>query len=88
MGGGRESNCSMLEAVEICETITGSKLNASYVDQNRNGDHIWWISDTRRFRSHYPDWEPTYTIRTILEEIALELDRRLTKSDNSAAMSS
>ncbi len=45
IGGGRFSNCSMLEAIGVCETITGNKLNYTYVDENRRGDHIWWISD-------------------------------------------
>jgi CDP-paratose 2-epimerase len=57
-------------------------MNTVYLDQNRNGDHIWWISDTRRFRSHYPDWQPLHSIRSILEEIALELDRRLVKTES------
>jgi CDP-paratose 2-epimerase len=82
IGGGREVNCSMLEAIDLCETISGSRMNTVYLDQNRNGDHIWWISDTRRFRSHYPDWQPLHSIRSILEEIALELDRRLVKTES------
>ena len=50
MGGGRDCNCSMLEAIEICQAITGRRLDWSYSEDNRAGDHIWWISDTRRFR--------------------------------------
>jgi len=52
----------MLEA--ICEELTGRSMNWSYVDNNRGGDHIWWISDLRRFQSHYPEWKITYDIRT------------------------
>ena len=69
IGGSRHSNCSMLEAIEMCEAIVGKKLNHTYVDEARIGDHIWWISDVRRFQSHYPQWRYQYDIRRILEEI-------------------
>ena len=59
----------MLEAIQDCEAITGKKLNWSYVETNRIGDHIWWISDVGKFKSHYPDWELTYTVKDILKEI-------------------
>jgi CDP-paratose 2-epimerase len=76
IGGSRFSNCSMLEAIELCESISGKKLNWSYVESNRNGDHIWWISDIRKFESHYQKWRLTYTIPDILEEIYTQnLDR-------------
>jgi CDP-paratose 2-epimerase len=68
-GGGRFSNCSMLEAIVICEELTGRKMNWSYSETNRIGDHIWWISDTRKFRAHYPDWTCRYGIRDIMSEI-------------------
>ncbi len=69
MGGGRHCNCSMLEAIETCEQISGSKLDWSYSEENRAGDHIWWISDTRRFETQYPEWALTRNIPQILEEI-------------------
>ncbi len=69
MGGGRHSNCSMLEAIEICQEITGRELNWSYTEQNRIGDHIWWISDIGKFQSHYPEWKLTFTVKEILTEI-------------------
>jgi CDP-paratose 2-epimerase len=69
MGGSRHSNCSMLEAIELCEEISGRKLNWSYVEDNRIGDHIWWISDVRKFQSHYPGWRYRYDLRGILTEI-------------------
>lgn len=68
-GGGRHSNCSMLEAIQICEEITGNKMNYTYSETNRIGDHIWWISDNGRFESHYPNWKMKYNVRQILEEI-------------------
>jgi CDP-paratose 2-epimerase len=69
MGGSRHSNCSMLEAIELCGEISGRKLNWTYVEDNRIGDHIWWISDVRKFQSHYPGWNYRYNLRGILEEI-------------------
>jgi len=69
IGGGRFSNCSMLEAISICEEISGKTLNAKYVDENRRGDHIWWISDISRFQEHYPDWKLQYNVPQILREI-------------------
>ncbi len=69
MGGGRFSNCSMLEAIQICEEIAGRELNWSYTETNRIGDHIWYISDLAKFMGHYPTWKIQYDIRTILTEI-------------------
>ena len=71
IGGGRFSNCSMKEAITICETITGNKANTVYVDDNRIGDHIWWISNLEKFMSHYPDWKITKNVEDILGEIYL-----------------
>ncbi|HAM37847.1 MAG: NAD-dependent epimerase [Elusimicrobia bacterium RIFOXYD2_FULL_34_15] len=68
-GGGRHSNCSMIEAIKMCEEITGKKMNWSYNETNRIGDHIWWISDVRKFKSHYPDWNYIFNIKEILVEI-------------------
>lgn len=69
IGGSRFSNCSMLEAIQYCEDIAEKKLNWNYVESNRIGDHIWWISDISKFQKHYPNWQLTYTIKNILEEI-------------------
>jgi CDP-paratose 2-epimerase len=77
IGGGRRSNCSMLEAIEIAERIAGTKLRTSYVDANRVGDHVWWISDLRRFQGHYPGWSLRYEIEPIMREIYEALRRRL-----------
>jgi CDP-paratose 2-epimerase len=78
IGGGRHSNCSVLEAVELCEEITGRRLDWSYVDQARMGDHIWWIGDNGRFAEHYPGWELQYDVRAILEEMYDLNERRWT----------
>jgi CDP-paratose 2-epimerase len=69
IGGGRHSNCSMLEAIDLCEEISGRKLTWSYEETNRIGDHIWWISDVRKFQKHYPHWKFRYSLREILDEI-------------------
>jgi CDP-paratose 2-epimerase len=69
IGGSRFSNCSMLEAIAICEELTGQPLNCRYSETNRTGDHIWWISDVRKFQSHYPEWKLEYGIGEICREI-------------------
>ncbi|MGA1845087.1 MAG: NAD-dependent epimerase/dehydratase family protein [bacterium] len=76
-GGSRHSCCSMLEAIDICERITGKKLGWSYIDKNRIGDHIWWISDVSKFKSHYPDWEFRYGLEDILQEIFEGITERI-----------
>ncbi len=68
-GGGRFSNCSMQEAIHMCEEIVGQKMNFIYSDENRIGDHIWYISDTSRFQEDYPSWKQEYGIEEILHEI-------------------
>ncbi len=69
VGGGRRSNCSMMEAIRMSEEIAGRELSWTYSDDNRSGDHIWWISDMRRFMTDYPDWTPRYDLTAILREI-------------------
>ncbi len=69
MGGGRFSNCSMLEAIALCKEITGNVLNHTYVEQGRRGDHIWWISDISRFKADYPDWSVQFGVKEILQQI-------------------
>lgn len=69
MGGGRFSNCSMVEAIELCESIAGRKLNWTYTDANRVGDHIWYISDLRKFESHFPEWKQRYNLPDLLRDI-------------------
>lgn len=69
MGGGRHSHCSVLEAIALCEEISGNKLEWAYADENRVGDHIWWVSDVSRFRKDYPEWSFTYDLKRILTDI-------------------
>jgi len=69
IGGGREVNCSMLEAIELAEEIAARELEWTYLDENRIGDHMWWIGDLTAFRRDYPDWELRYDVEGILREI-------------------
>lgn len=69
IGGSRYSNCSMLEAIDLVAEISGRELQYSLLDQARAGDHIWWISDVRKFRNDYPSWEYKYDIRMIINDI-------------------
>jgi CDP-paratose 2-epimerase len=68
-GGSRHSHCSMLEAIALCEEISGRKLTWKYTETNRIGDHIWYVSDVSKFRFHYPNWSYRYDLRGILEAI-------------------
>jgi CDP-paratose 2-epimerase len=69
MGGGRHSNCSMLEAIELCERIAGRPLDWELSDQARKGDHRWWVSDIAPFQRDYPGWKLRYDVEAILREI-------------------
>jgi CDP-paratose 2-epimerase len=69
IGGGRNANCSMLEAIASCERIAGATLDWALADVPRIGDHRWWISDLDEFTRDYPDWRPVYGIEETLREI-------------------
>lgn len=75
-GGSRFSHCSMLEAIDLCGEIVGKPMNWSLSDQNRIGDHIWWVSDVRKFQSHYPNWQFQYGLQDILVQIYEALSQR------------
>jgi CDP-paratose 2-epimerase len=85
-GGGRHSNCSMQEAITLCEQMTGKKMNVIYDDNNRIGDHIWYISDTRKFQKHYPGWSYTYDLPRILRQIVESMTARVGESRGQVAM--
>lgn len=69
LGGGRESNCSMREAIAACERIAGRELDWTLSDKARAGDHRWWISDLSDFKRDYPGWALRYDLETTLQEI-------------------
>lgn len=73
VGGGRYCSCSVVEAIDICERITGNKMNWTYDENHRNGDHIWWISNVSKFKAHYPNWDYTLDLQSILKQIHFEI---------------
>ena len=76
IGGSRFSNCSILEAIAICEKITENKMNYKYSNDNRIGDHIWYISDVSKFQNDYPNWKYTKNIKNILSDIFIGIKGR------------
>jgi CDP-paratose 2-epimerase len=60
----------------MCEQVSGNKMNYSYTEDNRIGDHIWWISDTTKFKTDYPEWSQQYNLHDILTEIYAALTER------------
>lgn len=69
MGGSRHSNCSVLEAIELAQEAAGERLSYSISDTAREGDHIWWVSDVRRFQRDYPEWRYEYDLETMINEM-------------------
>lgn len=76
-GGSRFSNCSILEAVSLCESLTGKKMVTDYSEENRAGDHIWWISDLSKFKSHFPAWQFRYGLKDIVGQIHTAMKERI-----------
>ncbi|MCO6457184.1 MAG: NAD-dependent epimerase/dehydratase family protein [Pirellulaceae bacterium] len=68
-GGGRHSHCSLREAIVRCEQLSGRRMLVEYCEQPRLGDHIWYVSDTRKFRAHYPAWDYRFDLGQILSQI-------------------
>ena len=68
-GGGRYSNCSIIEALNIVEDYTGNKIKKKIIKKNRVGDHIWYVSNMKKFKIHYPSWKQTYSTKKILHEL-------------------
>ena len=76
LGGGRDNSVSVLEAFDWVESISDRKVNWVYVDENRIGDHICYISDLRKMKADFPDWTITRSLTNIFEEmVAAEVDR-------------
>jgi CDP-paratose 2-epimerase len=78
-GGGRFANCSMAEAITLCEKITGKKMNVNYTDTNRIGDHIWYVSDLTKFKNHFPNWYWKYDLQMTAIDIFEFLSRNVTR---------
>ena len=77
LGGGKSNSCSVLEAFNMAEAVTGRKMNWRYVRANRIGDHICYYSDLRKMQAHYPNWKIVKTLPMIFEEIATSWKQRL-----------
>jgi CDP-paratose 2-epimerase len=69
LGGGRDNSISILEAFALIEKISGKQMRYEYVDQNRKGDHMCYISNLSKMREHYPEWNITKDLETIFVEI-------------------
>jgi len=69
IGGGPERSCSVLEAIAMVERISGRKMQVSFVDEPRKGDHKWWITDCRKFERDYPNWRQNYTLEQTFREL-------------------
>ena len=69
IGGGRKSNCSVIEALKMTQRILGKNIKIKYSKQNRTGDHIWYISDLSKFKRKYPNWQQKYGSKKIIEEL-------------------
>ena len=69
IGGGRANSCSIKEAIDLCETLTGKKMNFLLHPQVRQGDHIWYITNFSKFKSHYPQWYIQYDLKETLQQI-------------------
>ena len=68
-GGGRYSNCSIIEALDLVQKISGIKIEKKILKQNRIGDHIWYVSSMKKFKKHYPKWKQVYSTKKILNEL-------------------
>ena len=69
IGGGRYSNCSIIEALNIVENLTDVKIKRKIIKKPRVGDHIWYISNITKFKKHYPKWKQKYNTKKIIEEL-------------------
>jgi CDP-paratose 2-epimerase len=77
LGGGRNNSISILESFDLIEELTGKKVNWVYVDQNRIGDHICYISDLSKLKTHFPEWDITKSITDIFQEIIISEQEKL-----------
>ena len=83
LGGGRENSCSILEAFKRVSTFTGKSVNYEYIEKNREGDHICYISDLRKMKEHYPGWRIHKSLKNIFGELVDAWERRLHQAKSS-----
>jgi CDP-paratose 2-epimerase len=77
LGGGRHANCSMREAISMAEALTGRNMTVTYDPANRTGDHIWWISDVRKFQAAYPEWRYRFDMQALMADIHAGVSDRI-----------
>jgi|TARA_B110000914_G_scaffold220893_1_gene231719 CDP-paratose 2-epimerase len=77
IGGGRYSNCSVIEALETVEDLTKIKIKKKFLKQNRTGDHIWYISNLKKFKKDYPNWKQKYNTKRIIKELVLLTNKNI-----------
>jgi CDP-paratose 2-epimerase len=80
MGGARQASCSVLEAIALIAALRGREVRFTICDEARRGDHIWWISDVRRFKSDFPAWSHAYDLRATLKEMIDAAEERYWKA--------
>lgn len=85
LGGGPENACTLLQAVEMVQQVSGKEMQLRFDPKPRRGDHAWWVTDTRKFREHYPEWEVTCDLRSIIRELVDGYSRKATDGGRSAA---
>ncbi len=68
-GGGRFSNCSIIEALDLVEKLAKLKIKRNIIKKNRVGDHIWYVSNMKKFKKHYPNWKQKYSTKRIISEL-------------------
>ena len=76
LGGGRANSCSLMEAAALVEELGGGRLKTEYVAQNRVGDHICYISDLRKLKSHYPGWDVEISLPEIVRQLIASWETR------------
>jgi CDP-paratose 2-epimerase len=83
LGGGKDNSCSIIEASQMVEAITGRPMKLRYVDENRIGDHICYYSDLRKMKMHYPAWDVTVNLDNIFRDLVTSWTERLVKKSAS-----
>jgi CDP-paratose 2-epimerase len=76
LGGGRDNSCSIWEAFKIAESFTGKPQQYEYVDENRIGDHICYISDLTKIKKHYPEWDLSVSLNETIDQIVRSWETR------------
>ena len=69
IGGGKFSNCSILEALNYLEKKSNLKIKKEFKKENRVGDHVWYVSNMKKFKVHYPNWKQKYSTSKIIDEL-------------------